>query len=140
MYSALELSKYIVSKCIKDGQPISNLQLQKILFHIQKMFLQEGGPAFSDSIEAWQFGPVVPKVYYEFCGFGAMPITMQYQSASICPEDKIAIDNIVESKRELSPWDLVEETHRLGGSWDQTYRNGAGNHRVISPDLIRAAG
>lgn len=31
MYTAMDLSKYIVSKCIEDGEPISNLQLQKIL-------------------------------------------------------------------------------------------------------------
>lgn len=32
MYDALELAKYIVRKCIIDKHPISNLQLQKILF------------------------------------------------------------------------------------------------------------
>ena len=55
MYSALELSKYIVTKCINDGKPISNLQLQKILYYIQRDFLKQGEPAFSDTIEAWQF-------------------------------------------------------------------------------------
>ena len=63
MYSALELSKYIVTKCINDGEPISNLQLQKILYYIQRDFLRQGEAAFSDTIEAWQFGPVVPNVY-----------------------------------------------------------------------------
>lgn len=141
MYNALELSRYIVSKCTQDGYPISNLQLQKILFHIQKMFLQKSGrPAFTDSIEAWQFGPVVPNVYYEYCGFGAMPITMQYEASNIYLEDKNLIDNIIESKRMLYPWDLVQETHKPNGAWDQTYRNGVGNHTVIDPDLIRTAG
>ena len=32
MYNAIDLSKYIVSKCVKDGHPVSNLQLQKILY------------------------------------------------------------------------------------------------------------
>ena len=41
MYSALELSKYIVTKCINDGKPISNLQLQKILYYIQRDFLNK---------------------------------------------------------------------------------------------------
>ena len=52
MYSALELSKYIVTKCINDGKPISNLQLQKILYYIQRDFLKQGEPAFSATIEA----------------------------------------------------------------------------------------
>lgn len=68
MYNAIDLSKYIVSKCVTDGHPISNLQLQKILYYIQKDFLQRDEVAFSDNIEAWQFGPVVPNVYYHYCG------------------------------------------------------------------------
>ena len=55
MYSALELSKYIVTKCINDGKPISNLQLQKILYYIQRDFLKQGEPAFSDTI-VWSSG------------------------------------------------------------------------------------
>ena len=35
MYSAKELSKYIINKCTIDEEYISNLQLQKILFYIQ---------------------------------------------------------------------------------------------------------
>ena len=38
MYSALDVSKYIVSKCTRDGHPISNLQLQKILYYVQRAF------------------------------------------------------------------------------------------------------
>ena len=49
MYNAIDLSKYIVSKCVTDGHPISNLQLQKILYYIQKDFLQRDEVAFSDN-------------------------------------------------------------------------------------------
>ena len=40
MYNALDIAKYIITKCNKDGFPISNLQLQKILYNLQKFFLQ----------------------------------------------------------------------------------------------------
>ena len=43
MYKAIDLSKYIVSKCVRDNIPISNLQLQKILYYIQKEFLRDKG-------------------------------------------------------------------------------------------------
>ena len=49
MLSALDLSKYIITKCMNDRKPISNLQLQKILYYIQVEFLRERGiRAFSD--------------------------------------------------------------------------------------------
>ena len=40
-YSALDLAKYILQKCIDDSRPISNLQLQKILYYVQGEFLKE---------------------------------------------------------------------------------------------------
>ena len=140
MYTAIDLSKYIVFKCIKDRHPISNLQLQKILFYIQKEFLSKGKIAFADDIEAWQFGPVVPDVYYYFCGFGAMPISMMQGEYSIEEQDKVIVDDIIETKRSLDPWVLVAETHKPGGAWDRIYRNGLGNHHVIPTELIRTEG
>lgn len=140
MYSALELSKYIVTKCINDGKPISNLQLQKILYYIQRVFLKQGEPAFSDTIEAWQFGPVVPNVYYYYCGFGAMPISILEKAPDLPEKDTMEINEIVEDKRTPFPWDLVNETHKPGGAWDRIYANGRGNHQEIPVDLIRKVG
>ena len=140
MYKAMELSTYIVSKCIKEDCPSSNVQLQKILYYIQKAFLNRGDRAFSDNIEAWQFGPVVPNVYDHYCGYGAMPISFSSIKYDVAKEDKQLIDSIVESKRVLAPWDLVEETHKKGGAWDKTYKNGSGSHEVIPTELIKAVG
>ena len=78
MYSALEIAKYFMNKCTVDRQPISNLQLQKILYYIQRSFLRTGTIAFSDEIEAWQIGPVVREVYNKYCGFGSLKICMNY--------------------------------------------------------------
>ncbi len=139
MYSAVDLSKYIVTKCINDGQPISNLQLQKILYYVQKEYLNRGTRAFGEEIEAWQFGPVVSEAYYRFSGFGAMPITLSYRTF-IDQADRQIIDPIVEEKRNLNPWTLVEETHRPDGAWSQVFRNGIGNHKVIPGALIKAVG
>lgn len=132
MYNAIELSKYIVTKCLNDQKPISNLQLQKILYYIQKEFLKSGEYAFYDDIEAWQFGPVVPVVYYHFCGYGSMSIDSIYDTDI----KNTLVDKIVVEKRELNPWDMVNETHKEGGAWDTTYKNGQGNHCVITPSLI----
>jgi len=141
MYRALNLSQYIVSKCIVEGQPISNLQLQKILYYIQREFLRKvQRAAFSDSIEAWQFGPVVPEVYYYYCGNGSMPIYMTFENFELYSEDKSIVDPIVETLRVLDPWDLVNKTHKIGGAWDQIYQNGRGFRHTIPLELIQEAG
>lgn len=140
MYKALDLAKYIVYKCIKDNHPITNLQLQKILYYIQKDFLKNDKFAFFDDIEAWQFGPVVPNVYYYYCGYGAMPISFAHENYEIYPNDKECIDSIIENKRILDPWIMVAETHKANGAWDRIYNKGKGNHHVIPTDLIKEVG
>lgn len=137
MYTAMDLSKYVIQKCIDDNQPISNLQLQKILYYIQKDFLRRGDIAFQDEFEAWQFGPVVPDVYYRYCGNGAMPITFEFGNSSVDSFDAFYIDRIVEMKRMLAPWDLVRETHKADGAWAKTYQDGKGSHHVIPITLIK---
>lgn len=138
-YSALEIAKYVIDKCTRDEQPVSNLQLQKILYYIQKTFLKNGTEAFEDEMEAWQFGPVVPNVYYQYCGFGAMEIRMRYETNIVELFMKI-IDPIVDKKRKLDPWDMVEDTHQEGKAWAEIYRNGLGNHHIIPKELIKRKG
>ena len=138
MYRAMDLANYIVDKCIKDNVPITNLQLQRILYFIQKDFLKRGSPAFSDYIEAWEFGPVVPTVYFCFCGFGAMPILFTFRDTGPNPStDKNIIDNIVENKRSLTPWEIAKETSKITGAWSKVYDNGKGSRRIIPVDLIK---
>lgn len=138
-YTALEIAKYVIDKCTREGHPISNLQLQKILYYIQKAFLENGTEAFEDDIEAWQFGPVVPSVYYQYCGFGAMAIRMKYET-SIREAFLKIIAPIVEVKRDLNPWIMVEDTHKDGKAWAEIYKDGIGNHQVIPKELIRRKG
>lgn len=137
MYKAMDLANYIVDKCIKDNVPITNLQLQRILYFVQKDFLKRGSPAFSDYIEAWEFGPVVPTVYFCFCGFGAMPIFISRDTVPNLSTDKNIIDNIVENKRSLTPWEIAKETSKITGAWSIVYNSGKGSLCIIPIDLIK---
>lgn len=59
----------------RDGDLISNLKLQKLLYYAQAWYLVNfDGPLFGDSIEAWDFGPVIPDVYRRYKRFGCNPI------------------------------------------------------------------
>lgn len=141
-YSAMDVAEYIVSKCSRERHQISNLQLQKILYYTQRHFLQNKRRAlFSDDIEAWRYGPVVSDVYYRFSGFGVMTIYYsQLNTPPIVSGDLRAIDNIVEEKRTLNPWSMVDDTHKSGKAWDMVYRSGLGNKQIIPKELIASYG
>lgn len=135
-YSALEISRYIINKCTSEKKYISNLQLQKILYYIQRYYLKKKNiPLFKEQFQAWQFGPVIPQVYYEYCGSGAMPIFERYE-VDIDEDVRKDIDPIIEKKRKMKPWQLVEETHKNGGAWDNVYRQGVGNKCIIPNEFI----
>lgn len=139
MIAALDLAKYIVSKCTNENKPISNLQLQKILYYIQYESLKQTSECvFYDEIEAWQFGPVVPNIYYYFCNFGAMPINIKFDNYKDIVKDinNIEIvDNIVTMRREQNPWEMVKETHKDDSPWSIVFNQGEG--KVISIKILK---
>ena len=137
-YSAIEVAKYVVKKCTDDNCPVTDLQLQKILYYLQVEFLQRCKYAlFEDDIEAWQFGPVVRSVYRAYCGYGLVAIYERYAPAVDFTQDELRLmDSVINKKRIIKPWDLVAETHQAGKPWDRVYRNGAGNGHIIPKEVI----
>lgn len=138
MCGADEKARYIIGKCSSENNPISNLQLQKLLYFVQKAFLKAGKEAFDDDFEAWRFGPVIPEVYYSYSGYGSRPIFSIRSNAEISLEDKQIIDSIVEKNINLPPWELAKSIHRINGAWDKTFNHGAGKNKIIDKELIRS--
>lgn len=142
-YEVLDIAKYIVQKSNEDGHPVSNLQLQKILFYIQREFLQRFKIAlFWEDFEAWQFGPVVPVIYRRYCGAAALPLTL-YDENDFKPIDnhsKFVIDRILREKEALNPWEMVKDLHQPGRAWSIIYMDGIGVYNIIPKDLIRDKG
>lgn len=137
MFDVMDLSWFILRRCAGRGTPISNLHLQKILFFLQRLSLQQNNERlFPDEIEAWQYGPVVPRVYKSFSFYSAMQII----PTIFDPEPRIDLPlNLIQeidARCQQNPWRLVEETHILGGAWDITFSNGLGNRNVIPVELI----
>lgn len=136
-YLAINIAKYIINYCTEKNNPISNLKLQKILFFSWVDFYkQRQQPLFNDCICAWQFGPVVPEVYYNFCSYAGTPIIENYK-IEIENADKSVLDKIIDSYINLSAYTLVEKSHKKNCSWDKTYQNGLGARNIISFELIK---
>lgn len=137
-YTAREIAHYIIDKCTRDGHPISNLQLQKILYFVQidhyrarKEFL------FFDEFEAWQYGPVLPEVYDEYSFFGGTRVRKTYDDVvALDAAEKRIVDKVVEDRRKQYPWDLVKVTHAPGSPWAIAFEQG--NRTPISNAALSA--
>lgn len=125
MYRAMTLAKYVVDKCTDEGCPITNLQLQKILYFIQLNFIKILNiAAFNDDMEAWQHGPVIPEVYDEYSYCAGTPIYETYngiENEIHVGIEKDIIDIVTELARNKNPWDLVRTSHEPGTPWAKVY-------------------
>lgn len=141
MYDVLDVCRYIINYSNEKGYGISNLKLQKILYFVQAHYLAftpEHEPCFADRIEAWDFGPVVPKAYYEYKQYGGNDIPtiktyfktdgsniwdtykVVYDENCIDCKDKKRINQIVDEFKDDSATDLVSLTHHQA-PWRNAY-------------------
>ena len=150
MYSAIDIARYIIKYCSEQYLDVSNLRLQKLLYFVQAFFLVEeekgyGYPAFSDRIEAWDFGPVVPNAYKEFKRYGGINIPHlneyltsdptnhwnikkeKYNDSIISEHDKKGIETMVDYFKDWATNDLVKLTHAQQ-PWIDAYNPEEKNH------------
>lgn len=97
----IELAKFICSL-----RSVTNIQLQHIMFILsQEYYKVEGEIPVYGYFEAWQFGACLPRVFYYFSGFGAMPIWKDYKYDLDKNLSANVIIEIVE-RLSLDIWDL----------------------------------
>lgn len=115
MATAHDIAKYFISLSNDDnGDLISNLKLQKLLYYAQGLSLAANNtPLFEEDIEAWMHGPVVPSVYqtYRVCGADAIPPPEDYDVSRIENDTRDILDEIWIVFGQFSAWKLRNMTH-----------------------------
>lgn len=131
----LDVAKYVVDKCCREGRSLTNLHLQKVLYFVQGEYYQiTGNWLIEDDFLAWQYGPVLQSVYDEYSWYYSSRITETYNDISIEGSIRGIIDPIIEERRKKTAGALVEESHRIGGAWYRSY-NGL-KSTIIPKSLI----
>lgn len=135
MKSAPEIAKYIVHFFQERQDPVTNLKLQKLLYYVQGWHLALfNKPAFSEEIQAWVHGPVVPEVYREYKSLRWNPIVEETAPVELEPELKALVDEVLDVYGGDGGWELERRTHSEA-PWLEA-RNGlppdAESHNVIS--------
>lgn len=70
-YPVCDIANKLLVMSEEAGELMTNMKLQKMLYYQQGFHLAYFGTSlFEDEIEAWMYGPVVPKVYNSYKQFG----------------------------------------------------------------------
>ena len=99
VYSAFDISSYIIEYSNEKQYIISGLKLQKLLYFVQAYFLiQKKEPCFREKLIAWNFGPVVVEVYEKYKEYGSLDIPKDRAGAYYVDEaDKELIKYVVDA-------------------------------------------
>lgn len=115
---------------------MTNLKLNKLVYFAQAVSLRKHGTLlFDDEIQAWDYGPVEPMVYYAFNRFGGRIIRHpQDDPTASSPRMVEVVREVMESFGKLTAFDLVRLSHRDGGAWKSVYVRNA--NKPITPKAI----
>lgn len=115
-YNALDIAEYIIKYEAEKDHTLSNLKLQKILYFLQAQFVVSHNAAlFKEDIVAWDFGPVVEVVYYNYNLFGSASIFLnpsRMRNEYIAKSHREVINSLLDEIRPYSSTDLVDICHR----------------------------
>lgn len=131
--------------------PVTQMKLHKLVYfaHGWHLGIKET-PLLDEMVEAWDYGPVVPTLYYEFKAFGADPINRLAadfnhltHAYDIVPQVHSSdtfvlelLDRVWEVYGVMSAGQLSALTHRTGSPWTATRNEHPGIRRVDIPNRL----
>jgi len=124
--SPTEIAKYFLMRAREDGELITPLKMQKLVYFAYVFYLvaKKGKERlFEEKIEAWPAGPVVPTLYRELKKYGSSPIdvenfvdiTEQGFLDKFGPEVKNILDKTYENCEKWTAFELVALSHNEKG-------------------------
>jgi uncharacterized phage-associated protein len=138
-YVAFAIAETIIDRSRRRGtSDLTNLKLQKLIYYSQAWYLAlNDAPLFSDDIEAWIHGPVVPRVFGMFKEYRWSVIERQ-----VNPVDDGAVishvDEVLDTYGKYGATELERLTHseepwiyaRRGLAPDEPSRNVISTHHM----------
>lgn len=151
-YSATTVANYFIERAGTGA--LTHLKLQKLLYFAHGWYLAlNKKPLIKETLEAWNFGPVIPQVFRTFKRFGMRPIDMlalesnpaqgelfQDPAHKLPKELREFLDQIYVLYRDYTATQLSNMTHQPGTPWAITVARFGGDppdSTPISNELIR---
>ena len=109
----MSIASYLYHNGTKD-----KLKLQKLLYISFGFYgaLNNGEHLFTNPIEAWQYGPVIPEVYHNYNNLEKTP----YGTDTISKKQKKTLDRVINLYAHKDPFYLVGLTHQEKSPWSNT--------------------
>ncbi len=122
MYTGHEMASYIINWCHANNIAITNLKLQKLLYFVQGENCRfRHKRLISSDFYAWQLGPVIPEVYFEYAMYSSSKLPKQQLSAHFSSQDRDVINHVLTKYGARPTWELVDLSHSQD-PWKYNYQ------------------
>ena len=118
--SMKELANHIIAIGDKNDLPVTNVQLQKVMFFALGMHLRKFGiddlaiDTYDIPFDKWQYGPVVESIYYRFNYLKDQDITEKFNG--LYHEQYRNWDKTIKQLLQIDVFELVRVSHDMP-SW-----------------------
>lgn len=136
IYSSFDISKKFLSFAEKDGWSINPLKLIKLVYiaHGWHLGIKER-PLIKDQIEAWEYGIIVPNLYYVTRRFVTNPVDVDlielYSEKEVDSETEKFLKSVWETYGKMSALELSSRTYA-----DKEVLSGSGRSVLDNSDIM----
>lgn len=135
---SLAIANEFIRRSLREGRPLTHMQLQKLVFFAQGWTLAVTGEELIwDQAEAWTFGPVYRRLYDALKRYGTDPIRKPIKQGDDTPfpfddGEEIVADSLVDVERAIvervwseygnyPAFKLSAITHAPGTPWSKVF-------------------
>ena len=109
-----------------SGWSISNFTMQRVLYLANMVYIgRYDEPLVDEYFEAWDYGPILPKLYHKVKCYASRPVQNIFRSVPDIDKDTEEYKIIKLSFNKFGimyPPRLIGLTQAEGGGWDRNYK------------------
>ena len=128
MKDSRTVANHFLTLAQQDGGSLTPMQLLKLVYMAHGWMLGlKGRPLIKDGVEAWQYGPVIPRLYNAVRGFKSRQVEGQLRAdgAALDAEEIDIVDQVYRIYGHRSGPALSRLTHQPNSPWAKVYTPGA---------------
>lgn len=139
MHDSKTIANHLLELGAASGNPLTPMQLLKLVYiaHGWSLGLY-GRPLIKDEVQAWQYGPVIPRLYNAVKSFRDQPVSGPLGGTdgdALDRAEENLLSQVFEIYGAMSGPALSRLTHAKGTPWDKTYKPGTFGIRITN-DII----
>lgn len=115
LHNATEIANWFIAKAAESGDHLTHLKVQKLLYYAEAWTeVITGNELFSEQMQAWAHGPVVPEVFHEFKvhGWNTLPVPQEQEVPKVAKEVVDVLNQVYDAYGELPAKTLEAMTHK----------------------------